>query len=105
MDELDRRIMLQKYLSTLPEVKKAYFQPGTSVQMVYPCIVYKWDRESVVYADNEPYLLRRGYLVTIIDSNPDSTIPITFRKNFPTARFDRSYTEDNMNHWVYTLFF
>lgn len=103
--DLERRMLLQNYLKTLPEVKQAYFQPSESAQMVYPCIVYKWDRQDAKYADDKLYSTRRGYLITIIDSNPDSVIPIIFQRNFQTARFDRHYTSDNMNHWVYSLFF
>lgn len=102
--DLDRRMLLQKYLEALPEVKRAYFQPSESSQMVYPCAVYNWERLDTKYADDKLYLSKRGYLITFIDSNPDSAIPILFHRNFPTARFDRHYTSDNMNHWVYSLF-
>lgn len=102
--DLDKRLELQEILKNLDGVTNAYFQPPEDVRMIYPCIVYKWDRERVIHADNKAYLSRRAYLITIVDANPDSILPIIFRKEFSMASLDRIYVSDGLNHWVYLLY-
>lgn len=81
-----------------------YFQPPTNIQLTYPCIIYKWDRAKTKFADNKNYRLAKGYQITIIDANPDSEIPDKIAA-LPMCLFDRFYTADNLNHFVYNLFF
>ena len=52
-----------------------YFQPPQSVKMIYPCIRYELDSENVRYADNRRYKYHKRYKITVIDRDPDSTIP------------------------------
>jgi len=82
----------------------AYFQPPPNITMEYPCIVYSWDDEDTLHANNKPYRKVRGYTVTVIDRDPDSPIPDKV-SNLPLCSFDRSFKADNLNHSVYTLFF
>lgn len=105
MDEQDRRLYLQSLLAAIPGVRKVYHQPPANVKMEYPCIRYKMDVLKPIHANDQLYNYRKGWIITIIDSNPDSTIPVIFFKNFPYAKFERNYTEDNMNHWTYLLYF
>lgn len=102
--ELQRRLELQKKLKNIPGVTNVYYQPPEDVKLVYPCIIYKWDRERVIHADNRVYFGKRAYLVTMIDANPDSMLPIIFRKEFSMASLDRIYVSDGLNHWVYLLY-
>lgn len=102
--DLKRRLTLQSLLKEIPKVREVYFQPPEDIKLKFPCIIYKWDRMKEIRADNTLYNSRRGYSVTIVDQNPDSTIPIDFQKEFPLASFDRSYVSDNMNHWIYNLY-
>lgn len=95
---------LQNLLVALLDGPAVYFQPPETVQMTYPCIVYGRDRINTDYADNNPYNLRKRYQVTVIDRHPDGDIYMKVAM-LPTARYDRSYTADNLNHDVFTLFF
>lgn len=99
-----RRQELHSRLKQLP-VKQVWFQKPENRKLEYPCILYHWDRIKYVRADNIAYHSRRGYLVTLIDYCPDSSLPDDFQRMFPTASFDRPYVADGLNHWVYTLFF
>lgn len=83
---------------------KVYFQPPASIQMTYPCIVYKRDRLDTKFAGNKPYNRVNRYQVTVIYADPDSDIPETL-STLPMCTFDRSYAADNLNHEVYTLYF
>lgn len=93
-------------LATDPQIggPAVYFQPPPTVQMVYPCIVYEIDGEHGIHADDKPYVNRRRYAVTVIDPNPDSDIP-DYIRHLESARFERFYTSDNLNHTVYAIYY
>ena len=81
-----------------------YFQPPPSVQMQYPCIVYERSDRVVDHANNKPYKHTKRYEVTVIDRDPDSTIPEEVA-SLPMCSFVRFFTADNLNHDVYELYF
>lgn len=99
-----RRNDLHKILTRIEGVKKVYFQPPESVKMEYPCIRYVVNSDFNRRADNELYNHRTMYLITVIDKNPDSVIPDAIRV-LPYCAMDRFYTADNLNHWVFTIYF
>ena len=98
------RLELQSILTELLGSKQVYFQPPPTVQMAYPCIVYRRDYELSRFADDTPYKHDKRYLVTVIDRNPDSDIPDKIAE-LPKCIFDRFYTADDLNHDVFKLFF
>lgn len=101
---MDRRLELHQILSEIDGVKKAYFQPPESVKLEYPCIVYQLSNIDMRSANDFPYKNRDGYQVTVIDINPDSVIH-RYLERCMLCRFDRFYIGDNLNHWVYTLYY
>ncbi len=64
---------------------KVYFQPGETVIMQYPCIIYQRKAGDTQYADNNPYIFMREYSVIVIDRNPDSVIPDRYHSRHPSA--------------------
>ena len=98
------RLQLQQVLVGALGSNNVYFQPPPSFQINYPCIIYKLDYQETRFSDNLPYFLQCRYLVTVVDKNPDSLIPIKIAK-LKTSIFDRFYTMDNLNHTVYKLFY
>lgn len=72
--------------------------------MPYPCIVYQMDKAQTKFADNNPYRYAKRYQVTVIDRDPDSTIPDKVAA-LPACTFDRFFVTDNLNHFVFTLYF
>ena len=99
-----QRLELQELLVGILGSDHVYFQPPATVQMEYPCIVYRRDWELFNHADDIPYKRRKRYMVTVIDRDPDSVIPDKIG-DLPLCVFDRFYTADNLNHDVYKLFF
>lgn len=99
-----QRTELHKELVRILKSKNVYFQPPATIQMDYPCIVYDLSSDKAHYANNKNYWSRRGYTVTIIDRDPDSKIPDRM-KDFLMCSFDRAYTSDNLNHFVFTLYY
>lgn len=81
-----------------------YFQPPPSIQMEYPCIIYKRDFAYTSFADNKPYSRYVRYQVIVIDTSPDSPIPDKVAA-LPMCVFDRHYTAEKLNHDAFKLFF
>jgi hypothetical protein len=96
------RLDLHEILKGITE--HVYFQPPTNIQMQYPCILYSRDGSWPEYADNAAYRLTKRYQVTVIDRNPDIDLPDQV-EDLSLCRFDRFFAADNLNHWVFTLFF
>lgn len=57
-----------------------------------------------MHADNAPYTVDKRYLVTVIDYDPDSPIPDKIEW-LPKASFQRAFTTDQLNHYIFNLFF
>lgn len=100
----DRRLELHEILCEILGSRNAYFQPPESVKMKYPAIVYRLDDIESLHADDGVYLSGRKYQVITIDADPDSTL-IEKVAALPTCRFDRNYSQDNLDHNVFTLYF
>jgi len=102
-----QRELLQEILSSIPEVRKVYFQPPESRMLEYPCIIYELSDMSTLYSDNSRYLSFPEYTVTVIDKNPESIIQKRMMDLSSDCHvdFNRFFTSDNLNHWVYTLVF
>ena len=81
-----------------------YFQPSESLKMQYPAIVYSLKDIDNSYANNLVYGQSRSYEVTVIDSDPDSEIRDKV-STLPRCTFNRHYKSDNLNHYVFTLYF
>lgn len=99
-----KRLEIQTILEELLGSGNVYFQPPATLQISYPCIVYKRDYASTDYAGNRPYRNDKRYQVTVIDPDPDSDIPDKVAA-LPTSAFNRFFTADNLNHDVFNVFF
>lgn len=80
-----------------------YFQPPETVKMKYPCIKYELASGDTQFADNNPYMFRKRYKITVIDPNPDSDLPNKVAM-LPMCVFDRHYTASNLNHDVFNIY-
>lgn len=97
------RIQLQQLLETLGATE-VYFQPPNGKDMVYPCIVYELDEVDIRHADNAPYRNQKRYAITVIARDPDNTIHDRVAL-LSTSSFNRFFTADNLNHYVYNVYF
>lgn len=98
------RLELQSLLKEILVSENVYFQSPPANQMAYPAIVYKLDGDDVSHADNKTYTRTKRYLVTLMDRNPDTPTEAKLAA-LPMCRFNRHYAVDNLNHFVFTLFF
>lgn len=99
------RLDLHEELCDVLGTRNVYFQPPESVKLVYPCIVYSTSGVFKLNANNRLYKSRNSYEVIVIDHDPDTDIFDRILAHFPMSRFDRSYTSDNLNHYVLTLYY
>jgi len=81
-----------------------YFQPPATVQMKYPCIVYHRKPAQIAHADNRPYKKDHTWQLTVIDRDPDSTIAEAVEE-LPGISCDANFTQDNLHHYVYSLYY
>lgn len=81
-----------------------YFQPPATVKMKYPCIVYQINRPYDERADNNIYVDRLRWSVTLITRN--ATPPEFDRLRYvQNCVFDRHYVADNLHHYSFDLFY
>lgn len=101
---MSRRLKLHDLLVGILGSRYVYFQPPESIKMTYPCIVYKYSKDTTSHANNLPYNSNKRYSIQVIDKNPDTEIPDKLGK-LPLCSSERFYTADNLNHYVYNLYF
>lgn len=81
-----------------------YFQPPSGYQLKYPCIIYERKTGDTIYADDFPYRHEKAYVITVIDPDPDTTIPDKVAM-LQMCKEDRFFTSDNLNHYVFTIYY
>ena len=82
-----------------------YFQPPENIKLQYPCIIYNIDTGDTQYSDDMPYTFKRRYQLMFITKDPDNVLIDKIALSFPQIRFDRSYCSDNLNHYIYKLYY
>jgi hypothetical protein len=98
------RLELHEILCDILGSRNVYFQPPTNVSMRYPAIVYNLSDIENRHADDGVYSFTNQYQITLIDRNPETDVVYKINQ-LQTANFIRSYSSDNLNHWVFEIFF
>ena len=98
------RLNLQKLLESILGTRNVYFQPPESIKLIYPCIIYERSRGIPFQANDNLYNYRKSYMITVIDRDPDSSIPDELEK-LRYCTMDRYFEADNLNHWVFTIYY
>ena len=101
---MTRRIQLHQILVDLLGSTNVYFQPPSTVQMKFPCIIYSRDARDEKFADNILYLGKDRYSISVVDKNPDSDIPDKVGA-LPLTSFSQHYVVDNLNYDVYSTYY
>lgn len=96
---------LELHSELLELADHAYYQPTSSVKMIYPCFVYKLADVRPLYANNKRYADFPCYTVTYISLLPaDSKVKEILAK-FPYCHFSRPYMADSLHHYVFDIFY
>lgn len=96
------RLELHDLLKEITE--HVYFQPPSGYLMQFPCIAYSRDGDSTQHADNELYRHAKRYQVTVIDPDPDTELADKV-EHLRYCSFERRFASDDLNHFVFSLFF
>ena len=98
-------MILHRSLMKIPKVRKVYFQPPSKEKIIYPCIIYQINTNDLKYSNDDIYLNKLIFAATVIDYDVESKIPdlLLYNRDVYYANFDRYYTADNLNHWVFDL--
>jgi hypothetical protein len=98
------RLELHEKLVSVLGARYVYFQPPESVKMKYPAIVYERSDIPNKFANDDVYLQTIKYKVTVVDRDPDSEVVERMSK-FKTARFEKHYVVDGLNHDTFTIYY
>lgn len=98
------RLELQSKLEELLGSRNVYYQPPASKQMEYDAIRYSKKNIQRVNANNKLYLKKECYELTVISRRPDPAV-VDKLLELQYCSFDRYYPADNLNHYVFTLYF
>lgn len=101
---MDSRPLLQSKLEELIGNRNVYYQPPSTVEMMYPAIVYSKTKPRKKFANDKVYLRMQCYEIIVIDRRPDNPV-IGKIEELPYCSFDRHYTADNLHHDVLTLYY
>lgn len=103
--EETRRLQFDQELRDILGTTNVYFQPPTTLQMKYPCIIYFKTSLPARYANNLVYQYKQGYTVTYVSKDPDDEKPYDILKHFQYAKPDSFYKSENLNHTKLTIFY
>lgn len=98
------RLKLSALLKEALGSDEVYFQAGQNISMNYPSIVYALSDMDTNHANNDPYNIEKGYMVTHMDTDPDSEVPNKLAR-LRKCSFDRQYISDGLYHTVFTIYY
>ena len=61
-------------------------------------------QQQKTYANDWVYLSKRRYTIVVIDKDPDTNL-VQKVTNLPMSRFDRHFKKDNLNHYIFNVYF
>lgn len=96
---------LELHNELLKHVDNVYFQPPSNIRMTYPCIVYSKTPKLKEFGNNEYYIKRQGYQLTVIDRDPDSLIADDLEDNLEYCSISQIFTNDNLHHTTLELYY
>ena len=97
------RTELDDTLRAILGTGNVYFQPPESTKTKYPCIIYEKSDYFARHADNIKYQLHKRYTIKVIYKDPDYRASDEIIK-LPMCSFDRHYTQDNLNHDIFIIY-
>ena len=102
---MKKRLALHEELCGVLGSRNVYFQPPENLKMSYPCIVYKRSEDWIKHANDRRYIIKEGYDLTVISTDPDSEIPDDILEHFDYCKLDRPFVSDNLNHTTLRLYY
>ena len=101
---MDRRLSLHQKLVSILGSTNVYFQPPETIKLQHPCIVYERSDIAQTFADNQTYLDRVRYSVTLISRTPENDL-VNDILALPYCSYDRYYAADSLSHDAFTIYY
>lgn len=101
---MGQRLSLQSLLEEILGSRNVYFQPPENIRVDYPCIVYNLSDIDSKHADNLLYRYQKKYTLTLASRDPDTNL-VDKLLTLPMCSYDRSFVSDNLNHYVFDIYF
>ena len=96
---------LRELLIRILGSSNVYFSPPSNHRIEYPCIIFQLSTGDTLFADNSGYRSTDRYQVSLITKSPDCEEVRDRISRLPLCTFDRYYSADNLNHYVYNLYY
>lgn len=94
----------QEFLEQKLGSRNVYFQPPAGVMMGYPAFRFNIATIDNQNADNIHYYQKTAYSLTYITEDADDPMVQTIA-SWQYCKYDRWYASDNLNHYVFTIYF
>lgn len=98
------RVELDRILRTTLGSDHVYFDPPESFKLKYPCIVYSFNGNSDIFADDSKYRRMKRYTLIYITKNADDPM-VDILDDLKYCRLNRPYTSDGLFHYAYDISF
>lgn len=98
------RLELQELLEDILGSRNVYYQPPETLKIKFPAIVYEMSNFKDKYADDDIFFRKIYYTVTYISASIDMEI-IDKLSRIKYCKMSRQFTNDNLYHTVYDLYF
>lgn len=82
-----------------------YFSPPDGKELKYPCIIYSLDDDFTRNADNIGFVQYFRYTVTLISRKADNQKLVEQLLALPMCSLSRSYAANNVQHYVFDLYY
>ena len=97
------RLALHRELQEFADA--VYFQPPSNIRMNYPCIVYHKISKYKEFGNDEVYIKKQGYQLTVMDKDPDSLIADDLEDHFQYCSISQYFTNDSIYHVTLELYY
>lgn len=102
---MGRRIDLQYELIALLNTNNIYYQPPENLKIKYPCVVYFKDSIDINRANDQSYLMKKRYELTIISEKVDCEYIDKILNYFSYSSFGQHYIADGLHHDTISLYY
>lgn len=102
---MDNRLELQAKLEAVIGNKNVYFQPPASIKLTYPCVIYSIGNGEAKRANDKLYMYTHNYEVLFICKKPTISMIERMMNEFQMCNMTRTYTSDNLHHYVFNIYF
>lgn len=104
MTSEEKRIKFHNKLKEVLGNNNVYYNPPSTTKLQYPCIIYNLNDIRTNKANNNVYLLDHVYQVTLIGTKVTDDTKDKILTEIPYSNFNRSYINNGLYHYVYTIF-